>query len=226
LYYQYPISTYFTTSATVSLYHQLRRGAEDDPCGDDEEISDEAISTAPTFSDQEKDRASNENAHNISNDIENINIEMEKIKLRKMRLEIEREALKLEQEKMYAQIAHDQEMLNLETAKGKSRFQLTYYETQQERYWKDLFDEKRNQRRQERIYFLFRMLVSLLLVIAGIWLLSRGDSLGAYLLGTGAGSIGLHSASNVLGNTTHSNRKETGESSGNDKSFPKLNGGM
>jgi len=206
------------------MYQRIRKKIDEDPCGDGEEIPDEAISP-PMLSDLEEDRERSANFEDKEYGTESIDLEMKKIKLRQMRLEIEREALKLEQDKMYAQIHHDKEILSLETERARSRFQLAYYETQQERYWQDLFEDKRNQRRQERIYFLFRMLVSLLLVTAGVWLLSRGDSLGAYLLGTGAGSIGLHSDSNVFGNSTQSNKKDNGESTDNDKSLPRLNGG-
>ena len=197
--------------------------SEEGPFEVDEKLSEEAISSMSLRGDIGNDR---DNHEEINNGIESITLKMKKIELRQMEIEIEREALKLEQEKMFAQIAHDKEVLMFESEKGRARFQIAYYETQQERYWQDLFEEKRSRRRQERIYFLFRMLVSLLLVMAGIWLLSRGDSLGAYLLGTGAGSIGLHSASNVFDSKTQGNIKESGEPSDDDKSFPRLKGGV
>jgi|LakMenE18May11ns_1017448.scaffolds.fasta_scaffold9900417_2 hypothetical protein len=197
--------------------------SEEDSYEEDEELAEEVVPSMTIRGDIGKDR---NNPEEFNNGIEGITLKMKQIKLRQMQIEIEREALKLEHDKMFAQIAHDKEMLMLETEKGRSRFQIAYYENQQERYWQDLFEEKRNRRRQERIYFLFRMLVSLLLVMAGIWLLSRGDSLGAYLLGTGAGSIGLHSASTVFDSKTQGNIKESGETSDNDKSLPRLNGGV
>ena len=189
----------------------------------DEDLSEDTI---PSMSTQDYIGKELDNPEESNNGIvESITLKMKKIKLRQMQIEVEREVLKLEQDKMFAQISHDKEMLMLETEKGRSRFQIAYYENQQERYWQDIFEEKRNRRRQERIYFLFRMLVSLLLVMAGIWLLSRGDSLGAYLLGTGAGSIGLHSASNMFDSKTLGNIKEGGETSDKEKSLPRLNAG-
>jgi hypothetical protein len=64
--------------------------------------------------------------------------------------------------------------------------------------FKELRDDHKAERRKKNEELRFRMSISFILIAAGLWLISKNEQLGAYLLGTGATGAGLSATSGLI----------------------------
>jgi len=129
---------------------------------------------------------------------DNPELELKKIEIEQKRLELERARFLLEQEKAKAEIELKRERNELDLESSRSLIQLNDLRDSQEISRRDQIESRRHQRQQGNRSYWFKMSVSTVLIGSGIWLISRGDNLGPYLLGTGAGGAGIQSSSELL----------------------------
>jgi hypothetical protein len=64
--------------------------------------------------------------------------------------------------------------------------------------FKELRDDHKAERRKKNEELRFRMSISFILISAGLWLISKNEQLGAYLLGTGATGAGLSATTDLF----------------------------
>ena len=64
--------------------------------------------------------------------------------------------------------------------------------------FRELRDDLKAERRKKNEELRFRMSISFIFIAVGLWLISRNEQLGAYLLGTGATGAGLSATSDLL----------------------------
>jgi hypothetical protein len=128
----------------------------------------------------------------------NSELELKSIELAQKRLVLEREHFLFEKEKAQAEIELIRAKTELELASRKSAMQLEELLSNQAIARNDKFESKKHQRQQSNRSYWFKMAVSTVLTGAGIWLISRGDNLGPYLLGTGAGGAGIQAVPELM----------------------------
>lgn len=145
---------------------------------------------------------------------ENPELELKKIEIERIRLELERERFLFEQEKAKAEIELRRVRNELELESTRASMQLDDFRDKQDIARKERIESRKHQRQQSSRSYWFKMGVSTVLISSGIWLISRGDNLGPYLLGTGAGGAGIQSASELM----QKRKKEDLESSVSDSS--------
>jgi hypothetical protein len=129
---------------------------------------------------------------------ENSELELRKIEIERKRLELEKEKFLFEQEKAKAEIELKRIKNEAEIESTRSIMQLEDLRDDQGIARREQIESKKYQRQQSNHSYWFKMVVSTVMISSGIWLISKGDNLGPYLLGTGAGGAGIQSASELM----------------------------
>ena len=126
------------------------------------------------------------------------NEDLRKIEIERRRLLLDKEKFVFEQEKIKGDLELQRMRSALKLDEEKSRVQLATLKSTQELVQSEKIEHYREQRRISNRSSWFKMGVSTVLITSGIWLISKGDNLGPYLLGTGAGGAGIQSVSGLL----------------------------
>lgn len=143
---------------------------------------------------------------------ENSELELKKIDIERKRLELEKEQFLFQQEKAKSNLELKRMENELEIESKRSMSQLDNLLDAQGIARRNQIESRQYQRQQDSRAYWFKMGVSTVLIASGIWLISKRDNLGPYLLGTGAGGAGIQSASELM----QRRKKENLESSVSD----------
>lgn len=98
-----------------------------------------------------------------------LDAELKKISLQKKKLEIEKVSFDLERERSSTEIALRREKLDLELKEKNLQMQLDYLSRRQEVELQEQFESSKYYRQLCRAQSRFKMVVSIVLIITGIW---------------------------------------------------------
>lgn len=120
------------------------------------------------------------------------------IELRRQELALQREEYEFLQEKAKGEIELKNIQREQDIQMEMSKIQLATVKSNYEIVQLEKAEFYRHQRQLSTRSSWFKMLVSTILLGSGVWLIAKGDNLGPYLLGTGAGGAGIQSATELI----------------------------